>query len=54
LHNGAPLNADDPTTYYGRGEKGYTDHPSLEQDRGNKPKPVSISLEVTLRAGATP
>ena len=35
---GAPLNVDDPTTYYGGGEKGYTDYPSLEQDRGNKPK----------------
>lgn len=35
---GAPFNADDPTAYYCRGEKGYTDYPSLEQDRGNKPK----------------
>jgi hypothetical protein len=38
LRIGAPLNVDDPTTYYGGGEKGYTDYPSLEQDRGNKPK----------------
>jgi N-ethylmaleimide reductase len=36
---GAPLNADDPTTYYGGGEKGYTDYPSLAQDRGEQPKP---------------
>jgi N-ethylmaleimide reductase len=35
---GAPLNVDDPTTYYGGGEKGYTDYPSLAQDRGAQPK----------------
>jgi N-ethylmaleimide reductase len=35
---GAPLNVDDPTTYYGGGEKGYTDYPSLAQDRGEQPK----------------
>jgi N-ethylmaleimide reductase len=35
---GAPLNTDDPTTYYGGGEKGYTDYPSLAQDRGEQPK----------------
>jgi N-ethylmaleimide reductase len=35
---GAPLNKDDPTTYYGGGEKGYTDYPSLAQDRGELPK----------------
>jgi N-ethylmaleimide reductase len=34
----APLNTDDPTTYYGGGEKGYTDYPSLGQDRGDQPK----------------
>ena len=38
LRLGAPLNADDPTTYYGGGEKGYTDYPSLAQDRGEQPK----------------
>lgn len=38
LRSGAPLNADDPTTYYGGGEKGYTDYPSLAQDRGEQPK----------------
>jgi N-ethylmaleimide reductase len=38
LRIGAPLNVDDPTTYYGGGERGYTDYPSLEQDRGDKPK----------------
>ena len=35
----APLNADDPTTYYGGGAKGYTDYPTLEQERGEAPKP---------------
>src|SRR6201999_938240 len=34
----APLNADDPTTYYGGGEKGYTDYPSLAQECGEQPK----------------
>jgi N-ethylmaleimide reductase len=38
LRFGAPLNVDDPTTYYGGGEKGYTDYPSLAQDRGEAPK----------------
>jgi N-ethylmaleimide reductase len=38
LRTGAPLNADDPTTYYGGGAKGYTDYPSLAQDRGEQPK----------------
>ncbi|MCS4096420.1 alkene reductase [Rhizobium sp. BK176] len=38
LRTGAPLNAEDPTTYYGGGEKGYTDYPSLAQDRGEQPK----------------
>jgi N-ethylmaleimide reductase len=38
LRVGAPLNIDDPTTYYGGGETGYTDHPSLAQDRGEDPK----------------
>jgi N-ethylmaleimide reductase len=35
---GAPFNVDDPITYYGGGEKGYTDYPSLAQDRGEQPK----------------
>lgn len=38
LRAGAPLNADDRTTYYGGGEKGYTDYPSLAQQRGEAPK----------------
>jgi N-ethylmaleimide reductase len=38
LRTRAPLNADDPTTYYGGGAKGYTDYPSLAQDRGEQPK----------------
>lgn len=35
----APLNADDPTTYYGGGAKGYVDYPTLGQERGEEPKP---------------
>src|ERR1700730_4655616 len=38
LRIGAPFNLDDPTTYYGGGEQGYTDYPSLAQDRGEQPK----------------
>jgi N-ethylmaleimide reductase len=38
LRAGGPFNIDDPTTYYGGGEKGYTDYPSLAQDRGERPK----------------
>jgi N-ethylmaleimide reductase len=38
LRGGGPFNTDDPTTYYGGGEKGYTDYPSLAQDRGEQPK----------------
>jgi N-ethylmaleimide reductase len=38
LRQGGPFNVDDPTTYYGGGEKGYTDYPSLAQDRGEQPK----------------
>ena len=36
---GADLNADDATTYYGGGMKGYTDYPSLDQERGEVPMP---------------
>src|SRR5208283_2917473 len=35
----APLNADDPSTYYGGGAKGYTDYPTLAQQRGEEPHP---------------
>jgi N-ethylmaleimide reductase len=38
LRAGGPFNTDDPTTYYGGGERGYTDYPSLAQDRGDQPK----------------
>ena len=31
LRKGAPLNAPDPTTFYGGDAKGYTDYPTLEQ-----------------------
>ena len=36
---GADLNADDATTYYGGGTKGYTDYPSLDQERGEVARP---------------
>ncbi|MDB5763034.1 MAG: NADH:flavin oxidoreductase [Herminiimonas sp.] len=35
----APLNAYDPSTYYGGGAKGYTDYPSLAQQHGEEPAP---------------
>jgi N-ethylmaleimide reductase len=38
LRERAPLNADDPATYYGGGAKGYTDYPSLAQEQGRQPK----------------
>jgi N-ethylmaleimide reductase len=38
LQSRTPLNADDPSTYYGGGAKGYTDYPTLAQDRGEQPK----------------
>ncbi|MGH9709392.1 MAG: hypothetical protein ACRD37_02455 [Candidatus Acidiferrales bacterium] len=34
-----PLNADDPTTYYGGGMIGYVDYLTLAQQRGEAPKP---------------
>ena len=35
----ARLNADDPSTFYGGGAKGYTDYPTLAQERGEELKP---------------
>jgi N-ethylmaleimide reductase len=35
----APLNRDDPSTYYGGGEIGYIDYLTLAQQRGEKSKP---------------
>ena len=35
----APLNRDDPGTYYGGGEKGYIDYLTLAQERGEQRKP---------------
>src|ERR1700730_1724368 len=35
----ASLNADDPSTYYGGGAKGYTDYPTLARERGEDPHP---------------
>jgi len=35
----APLNPDDPSTYYGGGAKGYADYPTLAQERGEQPWP---------------
>ena len=31
FRRGAPLNAPDPSTFYGGGERGYTDYPTLEE-----------------------
>jgi N-ethylmaleimide reductase len=36
----ASLNADDPSTYYGGGAKGYTDYPTLARERGEEPHPA--------------
>jgi N-ethylmaleimide reductase len=38
MRTGAPLNAEDRPTWYGGGEKGYTDYPSLAQERGEAPR----------------
>jgi N-ethylmaleimide reductase len=38
LRVGASLHADDPVTYYGGGAKGYTDYPTLAQERGEQPR----------------
>jgi N-ethylmaleimide reductase len=38
LKSRAPLNDPDPTTFYGGGEKGYTDYPSLAQESGEVPR----------------
>jgi len=34
----APLNADDPSTYYGGGMRGYVDYPTLSQQRNAEPR----------------
>ena len=39
FRSGASLNADDPSTYYGGGAKGYTDYPTLARERGEEPHP---------------
>jgi N-ethylmaleimide reductase len=36
----AQLNSPDPSTFYGGGERGYTDYPSLAQERGEMPRAV--------------
>jgi N-ethylmaleimide reductase len=41
FQNREGLNADDPSTYYGGGSKGYTDYPSLAQLRGEA-KPACV------------
>jgi N-ethylmaleimide reductase len=38
LRERAPLNRDDPSTYYGGGEKGYIDYLTLAQQRGQQPE----------------
>jgi N-ethylmaleimide reductase len=40
FRSGASLNADDPSTYYGGGAKGYTDYPTLARERGEEPHPA--------------
>ncbi len=40
LLTNAPLNSPDPSTFYGGGERGYTDYPSLAQERGDLPRSV--------------
>ena len=39
FRTGVPLNAEDPKTYYGGTEQGYTDYPTLAQTRGEAPGP---------------
>ncbi len=39
LRQHASLNTPDPATYYGGGVKGYTDYPTLAQERGETPRP---------------
>lgn len=39
LRQGASLNAPDAATFYGGGAKGYTDYPTLAQERGEAPRP---------------
>ncbi|HEX9463951.1 MAG TPA: alkene reductase [Alphaproteobacteria bacterium] len=39
LRDRVPLNEPDPKTFYGGGAKGYTDYPSLAQEKGEVPKP---------------
>lgn len=38
LRRRAALNVDNPPTYYGGGAKGYTDYPTLAQERGEAPQ----------------
>ena len=38
LRDRTSLNADDTSTYYGGGAKGYTDYPTLEQESGEAPR----------------
>ncbi len=40
LWSRALLNSPDPSTFYGGGERGYTDYPSLAQERGEAPRSV--------------
>ena len=44
LREGAALNPDDRATYYGGGEHGYTDYPTLAHLRGSAPpRPASMN-----------
>ena len=46
LRLGGPFNIDDPATYYGGGEKGYTDYPSLAGSRRTTESLRRSALEV--------
>jgi N-ethylmaleimide reductase len=43
LSSGAPLDAPDPTTFYGGGEKGYTDYPTLGAGSNIGSRPVETT-----------
>jgi hypothetical protein len=43
LRSGAPLDAPDPTTFYGGGEKGYTDYPTLGAGSNIGSRPVETT-----------
>jgi hypothetical protein len=46
----APFNTDDPTTYYGGGEKGYTDYPSVARPGSRRPAEILRRPELAMTA----